>query len=232
MSPPASPTYRSDIPAEAEETVTAHHPNGARRETALHLDGALVGRRYYDEEGWLEGELPLRDGLAHGWQYRWHDGAALMHAEPWVQGQIHGTASQWDADGRLLGTYTLDHGTGLDLWWQRDDGGAVVLAEVHPLRQGRLHGRQWWFREDGTIWLEVPFREGKQHGVERSWNRQGRLKRGYPRYWRDGARITRRAYLRAAARDPEVPPVVAEENHPERRFPPEVQAALRPSPTA
>jgi hypothetical protein len=147
----------------------------------------------------------------------------LLSAEPYRNGLPHGAAKQWADDGTLIGTYTMKHGTGLDLWWC---GGreCSYVTEARYLKDGKLHGFEWWLKADGkSVSEERHFAENLLHGIERSWNRAGRLRRGYPRYWIHGLRVSKRQYVRACSSDPSLPPFREAENRPERTFPPEVK---------
>ena len=75
---------------------------------------------------------------------------------------------------------------------------------------------------------ESHFAEGLEHGIQRDWDSTGRLRRGFPKYFINGEQVTKRQYLRAAKLDSSLPPFREEDNRPERQFPPEVAAALRP----
>jgi hypothetical protein len=48
-----------------------------------------------------------------------------MLIEPYVNGKIHGTAKQYGRDGSVIGTYTLRHGTGYDIWRVENEDGAT-----------------------------------------------------------------------------------------------------------
>jgi hypothetical protein len=116
----------------------------------------------------------------------------------------------------------MRHGTGIDLWWISFENGSTYLSEVRYLRAGKRHGFEWWLNEDGrSVWRESHFRDGRMHGIERSWNGQGRLRRGYPRYWVDDVRVTKRQYVRARVGDAALPPFREPDNRPQRRFPSE-----------
>jgi antitoxin component YwqK of YwqJK toxin-antitoxin module len=220
--------YVTAIPAEAEERIVERYEDGARKQAEYWLDGERVGARYFDASGAPDNEWAFRKGVPHGTRYVWHEPGQLASAEPYEEGVPHGTARQWSRyDGRLIGSYTLERGTGIDLWRQDWSDGSVELAEVHYMRNGRPHGFEWWLNEDQrSVWQERHWKDGERHGIERDWNIEGRLRRGYPRYWVQGERVSKRQYLRTAARDPSLPPFRAEENEPQRTFPPEVAEHL------
>jgi hypothetical protein len=219
--------YRSSIPKDARERVLATFVTSPKKYMVeCLLNGKVVGIRHYHETGDLEHERPLRDGLAHGIEYWSHAPGKLISAEPFSNGLAHGVARQWSGSGKLLGTYTMKHGTGLDLWWQVGfENGKPYLSEARYVKGGKWNGFEWWLNEDQkSVWEESHFRDDRLHGIQRSWNCHGHLCRGYPRYWVNDVRVTKRQYLRACAKDPTLPRFREADNRPQRKFPPEVIA--------
>jgi len=66
--------------------------------------------------------------------------------------------------------------------------------------------------------------------IERKWNLEGRLRRGFPKYHVAGHQVTRRQYVKATAVDPSLPPFRKKEIHPRRKFPRVVAKHLGPPP--
>ena len=220
--------YRSSIPKAARERVTATFVSGPQKYKAEYvLNGKVVGIRHFHETGELAFEQPLKNGLLHGTVYRSDEPGKLTSAEPYRNGLPHGIAKQWSEDGKLIGTYSMKHGTGVDLWWSRyEQDRPPHLTEVRHLHEGKRHGVEWWLNEDHSLWQEHHFWNNHAHGIERMWNLHGRLRRGYPRYWVNDVRVTKRQYIRACANDPSLPPFREKDNRPHRRFPPEIKARL------
>jgi antitoxin component YwqK of YwqJK toxin-antitoxin module len=229
------PPFRSSIPKSAQERVVSWHPNGTKSGAEYLVDGKVVGARWFDAEGNLLDDRGFRDGKKHGTAYRIEVPGHVTSATPYSNGVEHGVARQWSHDGRLLGTYRMNHGTGIDLWW--DDGtcchgtsckpGGRRLAEVHFMRCGQHHGYEWWINDDqASVHEERHWQDGQLHGIERDWNLQGRLRRGFPRYFVAGQQVTRRQYVKAAAEDSSLPPFRMEDNLPQRRFPPVIAEHL------
>ncbi len=215
--------YDSPIPTEAKERVRTRHTNGAKCLCDYQINGIVVGRRSFDLDGHIETEYGLRGGKQHGNAYRFYEEGALLCREPYENGVLHGTAYQWAENGRLLGTYTLQHGTGIDLWWEDRSDSTAALSEVHHMQEGQAHGFEWWLNADGrTLWIERHWRHGVRHGIEREWNHKGRMGRTYPRFWLNGRRVTRARYLRAAADDRSLPAYQSTDNVPLREFPADV----------
>jgi len=211
--------YRSSIPASAAERVVARYPSRAKQRAEYRAEGELVGVRTFHETGELDGEYPEKEGRRHGIVYRCDRPGVVLSAEPYRDGVPHGVAKQWDG-GELLGTYTMVRGTGLDLWWQRGESGEPYLSEARFFRDGAFDGFEWWIDPgQRTVHHEQHFVDSRRHGIERRWNADRRLCRGDPRYWVDGERAKRAAYLAASRRDARLPSDRRSDDDPARRFP-------------
>ena len=226
MRRPPVPRYRSSISEAAVERVIEQHPSGAKKRAEYCLGREVVGIRTFHETGEPEGEWPQRSGVPHGIEYRWDEPGVLLSAEPYEDGLPHGIAKQWK-DGEQIGAYTMVRGTGWDLWWGRRDDGERCLCEARHLVDGHRDGSEWWICDDQrTVHEESHFRRGLPHGIERRWNSERRLRRGYPKYWVNGTKVPKRAYLAACKRDATLPLFREQENAPQRQFAAEVAAAL------
>jgi len=217
--------YRSSIPKAATERVLATHLNRTQKYKTEYLlnvrnrRGAAIRREWPSRL-----RAPYEEWQTHGTLYDIDDGVVTF-AEPYRNGVVHGTVKQWSHDGELIGTYTMKHGTGLDLWHAKYDWGKgrVYLSEARYVKEGKWHGFEWWLDENQkSVHSEHHFWENLQHGIERRWNSQHRLRRGFPRYWVNNKQVTKREYLRACASDPNLPPFRESDNRPRRTFPPEV----------
>ena len=228
---PAKARFKSSIPPEARPRVVRRHPSGSKERVDYLLDKRLVGCRLYDAAGELIYDCGLREGKPHGMAYRFDAPGQLLSATPYKDGLEHGLARQWSADGRrLIGSYRMRHGTGIDLWWQETftDPPLPYLAEVRHVAGGQLHGYEWWLNEDQrSVYEERHWRHGRLHGIEREWTPRGALRRGFPRFFLDGERVSKRAYLLAQAEDPALPPLRARDNRNARSFPPAVARLLQ-----
>lgn len=226
---PRDRRYKTSIPTNAKPRLTAPCAGSTGTRVEYFVRGKLVGTRHWDE-GKLELEIPLRDGLRHGVEYTWFFGDWLSSAEPFFEGKPHGVAKQWSATGELLGTYQMVHGTGIDLWRNNIGGRSdapAYLSEVWYKRDGDLHGFNWWINESQkSVSVERHYFQGQAHGIVREWNLQGRLRRGFPQYFVRGEQVDKRRYLRASAQDPTLPQFQARDNRPQRTFPAEIQPHL------
>ena len=227
--PDVAPVYRSSIPKEARENVTERW-EGKKLCADYLVGGEKVGERTFFDTGDPQDERAFKEGRKHGFEYDWHSPGVLAFASHFVDGLEHGTARQWSQEGRLIGTYTMDHGTGIDLWRQPRselEDGSWYLGEVLYCRVGIPVGFCWRVNEDQeTVWWERHAVEGREHGIYREWNLHGRLRRGYPQYFLNGQKVRKREYVRACQSDPTLPIFRIEDNDPARTFPPEVAKEL------
>jgi hypothetical protein len=205
---------KPSIPAGATERVTKVHESGGKATSEFWFRGRLTGRAFWDSDGALCMAVGLKDGVPVGHQLEFQDGA-LVYAEPFVKGLLHGTAKQFDTRGRLLLVSPFKQGTGTDFWC--DERGR--LSEEHPLVAGKPSGTErWWNEDQKTAYSETEWLNGEWHGATRHWT-DGRLDRGFPRFFVRGKRVSKRAYLKLAARDPSLPPYRPEADSPARVLP-------------
>ncbi len=125
--------------------------------------------------GQVRERIPLIDGLRHGVVLAWHRNGITASEESYVNGRLHGVCRQWDEAGKLLGEFTMDHGTGVQ--------------------------REW--HDNGRIKLEVSTVAGTFCGQNRIWLWDGTLLS--ERYFLSGRPVTRTQYIRAAAKDLTLP---------------------------
>jgi hypothetical protein len=222
---------KSSIPRNiVEKPVRDFKQDGAHyydRVMDCFFDGILVGQRVYNREGMMVLETPIQDGLRHGWEFTWDDDGRLLLMEPYVKGKIHGMAEQYGKEGNIIGTYTLVHGTGFDIWRQENEDKTVFVSEIHSLQDGLPHGNEWHFATPNyELWHERSWHMGKLHGIERIWNSKGKLRRGYPRFHVLDQVVSRQKYLKLAQADRTLPTYREEDNLAQRNFPTEIQELM------
>jgi antitoxin component YwqK of YwqJK toxin-antitoxin module len=213
------PSYKSSIPKTARERVVERYESGAKKKAEYWLNRKQAGIRWFYESGQPELEYALKDSLPHGRLYEWSETGSLTWMEPRRDGRIHGISKQWGASGKRLGTYSIINGTGVDVWRHEREDGSSYLAELHPLEDGQPHGVEIWLDENQSRFIERYWYKGQIHGVERHWNAQGKISRGFPRYWMRGERVNKRQYMKAQRYDKSLNKFRASDNLPRRRLP-------------
>jgi hypothetical protein len=219
----------SSIPEDTEEVLVEteeHEHFPTVLVYSCRVGGEVVGNRRRYTDGRLIREMGWRNDRSNGWDREWDSDGQLCFESFRIDNTEHGVCRQWH-EGRLIGWYVMDHGTGLDLW--RDHDGS--LQEERCLRGQGQHGFERWWETPGNfrIWWERHFHQNLEHGIERKWLRGDRLSRGYPRYFVQGQQVTKRQYLSAAKKDPTLPPFREEDNRPERPLPPEYFETMPPA---
>jgi antitoxin component YwqK of YwqJK toxin-antitoxin module len=162
----------------------------------------------------------MKNGLKHGREITRTDDGQLLLIEPYVQGKVHGTAKQYGRNGNVIGTYTLVHGTGVDIWRQEEGDGTVFVSEIHSSQYGFPDGFEWGFASSKQdLWLERHWHRGKVHGIERVWNRTDKLRRGYPRFYIDDRPVSKQEYIEMTLTDKSLPVYREADNRPDREWP-------------
>lgn len=97
--------------------------------------------------GQIRGEIHFKGNNLTGTNRHWHENGQLSWETFFDEnGLEHGTARQWDRDGKLLGEYSMEHGTGIRKSWNENGQLGYETAEL----SGKMHGRfQSW--DDGEI---------------------------------------------------------------------------------
>lgn len=211
-------SYRTSIPRNAVEVVDARYDSGAKKSSSYFMGGEKVGCREWDEEGSLDWEFALRDGVRHGNCYRFYPDGQVLEFEHYRNGREHGTGKQWTEDGRLLVTWTLKNGTGLDLWC--DTRTETLAEEMYWPPEGKLGYVRQWNPDEKTVWQEFYLLGGKgYHGVWREWNEKGRMRRGLPQFYIEDKRVTKQQYLKACEADRSLPRYRPLDDGPQRKLP-------------
>ena len=206
---------RPIIPKAAVERIVRRHGNGSKADADYYLRRKKVGRRCWDHEGRLEMEYGLNNGLMHGPFRVFHENGAVLHETRYVAGREHGLSRQYDEHGVPIGTYKMNHGTGVDLWFIA----LGELSEERHFKNGHIHGFERWWNNRRTVWEERHFKDSLDHGIQRQWNRKGVLKRGFPKYFILGKAVSKRDYIKACKTDPSPPVFREQDNKPYRKLP-------------
>lgn len=181
----------------------------------LYRDGRLAARVYWHDTGELDHERHFDEaGRMHGVEREGFADGRTMYRARWSHGKQIGWQQQWDDRGRLLVRTRFVRGSGLDAWFC---GGE--LSETRDYVDGQRTGFERLWSGRTRVWSEMHFKADLEHGIYRRWNTRHRLERGYPQFWIEGRRVTRRAYARASELDPALPPIRDVDDRPARRAP-------------
>ena len=146
---------------------TYWHAHGQLLRPGRQEGGIANGRwHYYYDNGQLELSQAYRAAekwwAPHGWVKGWHRNGTLT-----MTGHYH---RYWDGSGKLVGTVTMNDGTGHWIAWHANGR----MAERGDKVKGFRHGRWRAWHKNGKRWIEETFKHGRGHGVQHRWDQQGR----------------------------------------------------------
>ena len=180
---------------------------------------ALMGERRLAQLNWaasgrLVHEKPLdADGEGHGIEIQRDNSGRIIWSARWVHGKMHGPAIQFDERGRPLLVTHFARGRGTDIWMN-----CGKVTEIRELEDGQLHGLVRWGDPEKPS-EEGCFFRGQRHGIFREWKPDGNLRKGFPRFYIKDARVARRVYMTAQAKDPSLPQYDPRDNSDKRTTP-------------
>ena len=106
-----------------------------------------VVRRTWYRPGIVVLEERLAGNRLHGPRREWHRNGQLAEEEIYRHGLLHGLCRQWNADGKLLGSFQMVNGTGVQKSWHDNGWLHMEFSTVEGQFCGR--GRTWL--RDGTL---------------------------------------------------------------------------------
>ena len=92
-------------------------------------------------------EETFRGQKLHGRRRTRHRNGQIATEEFYADGLLHGVVRQWNEQGRLLGSFRMDHGTGTQKSWH----GNGRLNQEFSTVDGRFCGRSRMWLRDGTL---------------------------------------------------------------------------------
>lgn len=131
--------------------------------------------RLYWPDGTLEYEGPFVNDLLHGTVRRWFPNGQIEFEIPMAQGLKHGECKFWNQEGKLLGSFHVNMGTGVYKQWYPN---GTLKLQVFELNDN-FHGPFYMWLPDGTI--------------------------DFISFYIDGKKVTKKKYIEACKENPDLP---------------------------
>ncbi|PHS01758.1 MAG: hypothetical protein COA78_22395 [Blastopirellula sp.] len=134
-----------------QECLYNHNFYGLRIRSRTFIGGEMIKFFYGEGESLLAvtpransqttmtamAQIPIRKGKVHGKVRRWAPDGTLLLEVPFVDGKIHGKCRFYSMKGKLLGTSTLEKGTGLYTVWSAYSEQPTVSRRIE-YRDGKV----------------------------------------------------------------------------------------------
>ncbi len=105
-----------------------------------------IERRYF-RSGRLREETSLSGRERHGLHRTWHRNGRRASEQIYEHDRLHGLCRQWNERGKLLGSFSMTHGTGIHFDWFDNGQTRSEFSSVEGKFTGRIRA---WLR-DGTL---------------------------------------------------------------------------------
>ena len=139
-------------------------------------------KRFYYRNGRVHVESRQVGMHLHGLNRTWHFNGQLAEELRYRRGQMHGTSRQWDEAGHLLGSFTMEDGTGVQRYWHDTGHLRLEIASV----AGKFHGRTRIWLRDGTL-ISEKFYLGFMDATRAAYLKAARTNLDWPQYAGDPA---------------------------------------------
>lgn len=128
-----------------------------------------------DEKGDTLSLVTYNRGRKDGLQAYWAPSGQLLRTERFQEGKPHGTLYRFFADGSPRQLTRYNHGTpeGPYLEWYKVDSTSIALT-AGQFHHGERTGRWTWFYGNGNPQRQGRYQRGKEVGLWRTWDPQGR----------------------------------------------------------
>jgi antitoxin component YwqK of YwqJK toxin-antitoxin module len=169
----------------------AHYQRHSRE--AIYRNGVRDGpEKLYNQTGALTAEIPWVNGRIHGVKRTFHPDGKPANETAYDKGEIRGASRSFDAAGKVIRVVSYSNGQrdgdSTDYWPEKPE----QVKQVVPYRGGVVEGVAKAFYLDGKPKWERPFKDNRQHGVEKQYDGDGKVDQTL--YWLNGSRVSAEEY--------------------------------------
>ncbi len=180
-----------------EVNYVAFSGQAVRRATYKHGVQDGLEQKFDVQSGAVVGEIPWVNGKVHGVKRTLHPNGKPANETTFEQGVIRASRS-YTEDGQV-GRIVLfadgeRHGATTEYWPDKPD----AVKQVIPYRKGKVDGVVKAFYLNGGLKWERPFRDNRQHGIEKQYAVDGKVEKSV--YWLNGNPVSAEAYQNDAGK--------------------------------
>jgi antitoxin component YwqK of YwqJK toxin-antitoxin module len=151
-----------------------------------------VERHFEADRGALQSETPWENGAIHGLKRVFHPNGKVASESTYVKGLIAGQSRSYNEAGGLIRVVTYEkgkrNGEQIDYWPDKPD----VAQRIIPYQNDQVVGVAKGFYLSGKLKWERPFKDNRQHGVEKQYAADGALEKTL--YWLEGNPVSEEDY--------------------------------------
>ena len=151
-----------------------------------------VERHYDVETGAVLSEIPWEKGKIQGVKRTLHLNGKLANEAAYENGVVQGASRSYSQDGKVIRVVNFVNGKregeATDYWADNPD----AVERIVPYRKDKVDGVAKAFYLNGKLKWERPFKDNRQHGVEKQYAADGKVERTV--YWLNGRDVTAEDY--------------------------------------
>ena len=162
--------------------------------TATYTNGVLDGveQQFDVESGVVVAETPWVKGAIHGVKRTFHPNGKLANETTYEKGVIKGISRSYTDEGQVSRIVPFvggeREGDTTDYWPENP----AVVKQVLPYHKGKVDGVAKAYYLSGKLKWERPFKDNRQHGIEKQYAVDGTVEKTV--YWLNGDSMTAEEY--------------------------------------
>lgn len=165
---------------------------------ALYRNGVRDGveKQFDVAGGFVTSETPWVKGVIDGVKRTYHPNGKPANETTYAKGEATGISRSYTADGQVSRTVIFVNGErdgdAIDYWTDKPD----AVERIVPYRKGKVEGVAKAFYLSGKLKWERPFKDNRQHGIEKQYSIDGAVDKTL--YWLNGSQVTAEEYAKKA----------------------------------
>lgn len=130
------------------------------------------------KNGILSNIETFKDGKLHGINKSWYKNGVLLEESNYHEGEREGYRNSYDISGRKVmeTSFKQDKLDGVSKTWSfTSEAESFIIQDLTTYKEGKLHGIQKIWYENGVLREESHYHEGKRHGTYKYFDKEGNI---------------------------------------------------------